>query len=170
MRLYLLKKLPWSWHLIAAIIFLTIAIVGATYSLLQAEKKKNALEAELINTQQRYQPIVDTAIATTLNFTHGLPLRNKSDDIVQDINSLASSTGVQIQSIQIRSREASETEYGSVEFAVALGGGYRATKAWLSELQSKHHAMAVNTLSMRQDARDVLRLESQISLILYVRN
>ena len=144
--------------------------MGAAYSWHQTQEQQRGLEAELAAAQQRDQQKSKAAFATTLNFTHTLPSREKSDDIVKDIGKFASATGVQIQSIQVRTREASESEYGSLEFSITLNGDYKSTKAWLAELLARYHTMTIATLSMQPGGQEVARLESQISLIFYARN
>ena len=154
----------------AASLCLAITATGATYTLLKAEKSIRDLETELSELRLRDAQGRSGSLATNLNFTHLLPSRTKSDDVIKDIGRFASATGVQIQSIQVRPRDVTEIEYGSMEFAITLIGDYRATKAWLSELLARYQALAVNTLNMRQGAQDFSRLETQVSLVLYVRN
>jgi Tfp pilus assembly protein PilO len=170
MLLYKIKKLSWHWHLTAASLCLAITAAGVTYALMKAEKSIRDLETERSELRLRDQKGRSESLANNLNFTHLLPPRTKSDDIIKDIGRFASATGVQIQSIQVRPKNATEIEHGSMDFAITLTGDYRATKAWLSELMARNQALAVNTLNMRQGAQDFSRLETQVSLVLYVRN
>lgn len=170
MLLYKFKNLPLRWHLTVASLCLAIAALCVGHLLLDAEQRTNRLSKRLSNvtnnTQQKHTEFLDG----TSIFTNVLPPRRESDVVVTDISRYASSAGVQIQSIQVKAREANELEYGSVEFAITLSGDYGSTKAWLSKLLSKHRTLAVNTFNMRRGAQNTARIETQASLVFYVKN
>lgn len=170
MLLYKFKKFPWRWHLTVASLCLAIVALCVGYGLLEAGKRKNRLNEQLSEAKHSYQQRNKRTFDSTLSFTNLLPPRNESDVLVTDIGRIANSTSVQIQSIQVRSRETTELEYGSVEFSIVLSGDYRSTKAWLSDLLSRHRTLVLNTLNMRQGTQDSWRIETQASLVLYVRN
>lgn len=160
MLLYKLKKLPWSWHLTVASLCLAIAATGAMCILLVTNKRTSHLEKVLSEATFTYRQGNERTFDSTLSFTHQLPPRSKSDDLIKDMGRFASSAGVQIESIQVRPRETTELEYGSMEFAIAINGDYRGTKTWLSDLLSRYQALTVNTLNMRQGVRCFVRLDA----------
>ncbi|TXT40778.1 MAG: Uncharacterized protein FD135_906 [Comamonadaceae bacterium] len=168
-------RLPFKrWSLLQHVLTgsLCVTLISAIgYEYLQRQ------EALLTGLQQQHQTLqsqidhekVNLPDKPQANFTEHLPENSRADDVARDISRFAQTLGVQIVSMSIENRPASNSTLGAVHFSLSLQAEYTACKAWLAELLGRYPTLAIQSLSFRGQPNDALRQEAQLVLVLFVK-
>lgn len=165
------KRWPLFAHAITAgLVIITAALGGwwvkhiAMDTLQERREELRLLQNEL---QKPKRPQVKIRLE---NFTSALPNVAKSDEVVRDMSRHAQAMNVQITSLALTSSEPSPTTLKKIQFNLAVNADYRSTKRWLSELLDRYPSLGVQTLSIRALPTDARRQESQIVLVMFVKD
>jgi hypothetical protein len=165
------KRWPLFAHAITAGVIVITAALGAWWIkhiemvTLQARGEELRLLQNELQKPQRPQVRIRLE-----NFTRTLPNFSKSDEVVRDMSRHAQMMNVQITSLTIVPSEPSPTALKKIQFNLAANADYRSIKRWLSELLDRYPSLGVQTLSMRALPTDARRQESQIVLIMFVKD
>lgn len=122
-----------------------------------------ALQQELQQFQQQHSTSTPPDLFSTL------PTASRSDDITRDIARFAQTHGVQISTVGIEVRKASETQWPQHLFQVSAQCAYPACKAWLAELLDRYPSLTVQSLSIQSNPQSPVQLELRASLAWFVR-
>lgn len=165
------KRWPLFAHAITAGIVVITAALGAWWIRHIAAVTLQARGEELRLLQKELQkpkrPEVEIRLET---FTSALPNLAKSDEVVRDMSRYAQAMNVQITSLTLTPSESSPTTLKKIQFNLAVNADYRSIKRWLSELLDRYPSLGVQTLSMRALPTDARRQESQIVLVMFVKD
>jgi Type II secretion system (T2SS), protein M subtype b len=165
------KRWPLLAHAITAGLVVITAALGAWWIRHIAAVTLQARGEELRLLQNEFQKPQRPQVKIRLeNFTNTLPNIAKSDEVVRDMSRQAQAMNVQITSLTVAPSEPSPTTLKKIQFNLAANGDYRSVKRWLSELLDRYPSLGVQTLSMRALPTDARRQESQIVLIMFVKD
>lgn len=151
-----------SWVVVAVLLLVGVRQL-AQYEA-QLRQDTAALEQDLLQAQQRRQP--STAAPDLLE---RLPIAARSEDLTRDIARFAQTHGVQLQTLAIEPRRASENQWPQEVFLLTAQSSYPAFKSWLSELQDRYPALVLQTLSLQASTQTPGQLDVRASLAWYLR-
>lgn len=163
----------WSLHrhitvASALVVVLTLAVLAL--GRWQASQQQ-ALQSHTAALQQELQQLQQQRGALTPpDLFSILPAASRSDDITRDIVRFAQTHGVQISTVGIEARKASETQWPQHLFQVSAQCAYPACKAWLAELLDRYPSLTVQSLSILSNPQSPVLLELRTSLAWFVRN
>lgn len=161
---------PLRRHFIVAsalVVVLTLAVLAL--GRWQASQQQ-ALQSQTAALQQELQQLQQQRSASTSpDLFSTLPAASRSDDITRDIARFAQTHGVQISTVGIEARKASEAQWPQHLFQVAAQCAYPACKSWLGELLDRYPSLTVQSLSMQSNPQSPGSLELRASLAWFVR-
>lgn len=162
---------PLRHHLVAAaaLLFVLVLLIalgahGLTRQDTQLREATAALQQDLRQAQARSQHVDSEA-----DLLNSLPAPTRSDDITRDIARFAQTHGVQLNSVGIEPRKASQTQWPQYQFQVAAQSNYPDCKAWLAELLDRYPSLVLQNLSLQTNPQNPGQLDVRASLVWYVR-
>lgn len=122
-----------------------------------------ALQQELLQLEQQ------RGFSASPDLFSTLPVASRGDDVTRDIARFALTHGVQISTVGIEARKASETQWPQHLFQVSAQCAYPDCKAWLAELLDRYPSLTVQSLSLQSHPQSPAQLDLRASLAWYVR-
>jgi hypothetical protein len=162
---------PLSWHVLAALLALGALAATATLALKTATSASGheLAEVQRLTLQLRASRTQSTPLTSPSN-TLVPDSAARADDVVRDVGHLARELGVDVTTLTIFAQPATARETGWIQFSVQAGGNYTALKTWLSQLLARYDRLALTHLQIRASAAGAARVDSDLTLVLYVRD
>jgi hypothetical protein len=161
---------PLRHHITLAALFAGAAVLAGhglvTYSHRGLAEAAGELESAQAQRQQAASQVAQRVPGT--DFTQRLPLAAHTEEVVRQAARYAQAHGVQISSLSVERRPASQGELGQSRLSLAMVSAYPALKAWIADLQGGNTALAVESLSLRRTSDN--QQEGQLVLVLFTRD